>query len=602
MTENALNGYHIYNSFLSGFLSIRKEREHINSINVFPVADGDTGNNLVRTIKLIVSRLKSDRSASKVLNDIAELSLESARGNSGIIFSQYLNGLAINTNGKDTLTIHDFAEAAQKAVLTAYEAMENPVEGTILTVLSAWSNAIYSNSSEKTSLEQVFEKALATARVVLGKTKEQLPVLKDNDVVDAGAMGVISFLEGVELMRFQGPIPIILRKSLGEDQHISGIFSTPTSHKTHSDLKYRYCTEILIDHPRISTKNIKNKLKDHGDSLIVSKGLNKSRIHIHSNRPQDIVEIMRKYGSLVEQKADDMFRQEQSVNSPISSTAILTDSIADIPLEILDKYQIHVLNLKLNWDEEEYIDKITITPEHFYKMQQTRGSFPGSSLPTESMISTTYQYLTDHYKNLLVLSVSKALSGTCTQMEKVAEVFNKDEKRITVINTCLNSVAQGLLVQEIGREAAKGTSCEKLIELAEDLKKRIKIYVSVSTFKFMVKGGRVSPLKGFLASFLNLKPIISLDENGKGRAFDKAFSQKGLTKKIIRIIEETEKHKGIESYAIVQADAEEKAEYFSEMIKSTINKSPDYISEISPIVGMHSGKGAIAIAVLEKNL
>ena len=87
MTETCLNGYHFYHSFLLGFQSIRKQREYLNQINVFPVADGDTGNNLVRTIKMIVNRLDSDRSASKVLSSMASISLESARGNSGLIFS-----------------------------------------------------------------------------------------------------------------------------------------------------------------------------------------------------------------------------------------------------------------------------------------------------------------------------------------------------------------------------------------------------------------------------------------------------------------------------------------------------------------------------------
>lgn len=210
-----------------------------------------------------------------------------------------------------------------------------------------------------------------------------------------------------------------------------------------------------------------------------------------------------------------------------------------------------------------------------------------------------YQYLTDHYDNIIVLSVAKSLSGTWNQMNKTAELFNKEKKRITVIDTCLNSVAQGLLVQEVAKKALEGKSYEELIHMAEDLKKRIKIYVSVSTFKYMVKGGRVSPLKGAIATLLNLKPIVSLDENGKGIAFDKSFSGKGLIKKITRIIKETKSEKGIESYAVVHADAEKRGRQFSELVESVTGTAPEYISSISPIVGMHSGKGAIAIGVIE---
>lgn len=599
MTDTVLNGYHFYHSFLAGFMSIRKQREYLNTINVFPVADGDTGNNLVRTIKLIVNRLESDRSASKVLNNIARLSLESARGNSGLIFSQYLNGLALNTEGKDALSIHEFAEAARKAVELAYEAMETPVEGTILTVLNAWSDSIYENSRSKNTIEQVFEKALITCRSVLKNTKTQLLVLQENDVVDAGAMGVVSFLEGVELMRFNGPVPVSFRKTLNQNDYVSGLISTYPQHRIRKDLIYRYCTEVLLDHPRVSHKILKEKIMDKGDSLIISKGKDRDRVHIHTNKPYEVVNLLRKYGSVIEQKADDMVRQEQVINNRLSNIAILTDSIADIPLEIRDQYQIHVANLKILWDNDEYIDRVTITAKQFYRQQQIRASFPSSSLPDENTVSSLYEYLLESYESIIVLSVGKSLSGTWNQMRKVAERFNKDKERIVVIDTCLNSVAQGLLVQEIAREASEGKSLNELVQIAEELKKRIKIYVSVSTFKYMVKGGRLSPLKGIIANFLNIKPIVTLDENGKGKAMDKAFTRKQLTKKITHIIEETKMTKGILSYAIVHADAEKKADEFSNMLEEILETKPDYISSISSVVGMHSGKGAIAIGIIE---
>jgi len=600
MIKTHLNGYHIYHSFLSGFMSIGKEREHLNRINVFPVADGDTGNNLVRTIKQIVEKLESHRSASKVLNRIAHISMESARGNSGLIFSQYLNGLAMTTDGKDELSLHDFARATQKAVEMAYQSMETPVEGTILTVLNAWSDSIYQESKEQSPWATVFEKAFATAKKVLHLTKEQLPVLKENDVLDAGAMGVVSFLEGVEMMRFQGPVPLSIRKTLNKDSYISGIISTSTRHKIRGELTFRYCTEVLLDQPKVSPKEIKAKLVPMGDSLIINQGKDRIRIHIHSNEPYNVVNILRKYGKVSEQKADDMLRQEQVVNDKKASVAILTDSIADIPLELLDQYQIHVIPLKLTWDEEDYLDRITITPQQFYKMQQQRRSFPGSTLPDEKTISSTFQYLLDYYEHILVLPVGKALSGTWNQMRKVAEKFNQQNERIRVIDTCLNSVAQGLLVQEIARKAVEGTGFDALTVLSENLKKRVKIYVSVSTFKYMVKGGRVSPLKGFIAQTLNIKPIVSLDETGKGKAMDKAFSRKQLMKKISLILKETHQQKGIDRYGIVHAAAPEKADEFARMLQEVLGKAPEYISSISPIVGMHSGKGALAIGVIER--
>ncbi|MBB6481432.1 DegV family protein [Spirochaeta isovalerica] len=600
MSDDVMNGYQIYHGFLAGVMSINKERQHLNRINVFPVADGDTGNNMVRTVKMIANRLESSRSATAVLSRIASLSLDSARGNSGMIFSQYLNGLAIHTEGKDSLSMDDFALAAKESVDMAYRAMDKPVEGTILTVLKAWSESLYQHSVQNHPPGEIFRRAFDKAAQVLEKTRDQLQVLKENNVIDAGALGFVSFLKGVETLRFQGPVPLSFRRQLLAGKEPVSINENMSRHKNSDVPPFRYCTEFLIGNRLDDAENLRKELSPLGDSLIINEGKEKTRIHIHTSVPYEAADILRRYGAIEEEKADDMVRQQQVVNARKSSVAVLTDSIADIPQEILDEEQIHVINLKLSWDDAEYLDRVTITPEQFYREQQIRSSFPGSSVPEPGRIESIFQYLTDYYDSVIVLPVARSLSGTWNQMTQSALPYNKTKKRIAVIDTCLNSVAQGLLVREIARQANKGKTLEELVTAAEDLKKKIRIYVSVSTFKYMVKGGRVSPLKGFVASLLHLKPIVSLDATGKGKAFDKAFSRAGLVKKIISIMKKTSETKGIQSYAIVHAAAEKKADEFARSLNDATGTAPDYITSISPIVGMHSGRGALAIGVIEK--
>ncbi|MDC7234800.1 MAG: DegV family protein [Spirochaetales bacterium] len=598
MSTTLMNGYQIYHGFLSGFMNINNDRQYLNKINVFPVADGDTGNNMVRTISMIVKRLESSRSASAVLSDIARISLYSARGNSGMIFSQYLNGLALYTAGKDKLTLEDFGQAAQKSVSLAYESIDNPVEGTMLTVLKAWSESIYQGSMEKRNPDDIFHRAFKRASTVLEKTRDQLQVLKENNVLDAGASGFVSFLKGMENLRFSGPVPLSLRKNVIDSSDRGTASPVISRHKATEKPQYRYCTEMLLNTKTAHRNKLRKDLIQLGDSLIINEGLDRTRIHIHTNCPHEVATRLKKYGTLSEQKADDMIRQEQVVNNRKSSIAVLTDSIADIPQEILDTEQIHVLNHKLSWGEDEFLDRVTITPEQFYREQSRRKEFPGSSLPDAERVKAVYQYLTDYYDGIIVLPVAKSLSGTWNQMTKTAEPYNSREKKIAVIDTCLNSAAQGLLVREIARQANEGKSLKELTESAEVLKRKIHIYVSVSTFKYMVKGGRVSPMKGYLAAFLHLKPIVTLNAVGKGTAFDKAFTRKGLLKKISGIISETARIKGIRSYAVVHAADPAKAEQFARSIEQATGLAPDYMSSISPIVGMHSGQGAIAVAVI----
>jgi DegV family protein with EDD domain len=595
-----VNGVHLYNAFLAGYFKIDGNREYMNQINVFPVRDGDTGSNIVSMFRLTTENLVSCKSVGTLMNRIARLSLEGARGNSGMIISQFLNSMSKNIFNKETISLPELGKILQMAANDAYEAVENPQEGTILTVMKIWADSFLENSAKGMNLEDIMNEALVKAKEALDKTQEQLSVLKENNVVDAGAWGFVCFLEGIAGLGHKGILPLSVRKTL-RNPDIPMIEPTKQSvHIFNKEIKYRYCTEVLMADVTTGQEELKEILNPLGDSLIVTSGLERTRIHIHTNEPQNVIAEMYKAGRIIQQKADDMIRQEQVVNKRIAKIAVVTDSIADLPHEILDQFQIHVINLHLHWDDEEYLDRLTIRPDDFYTMQSYRKSFPSSSFPPGREVEMYYEYLLDHYEALIVLSVAKELSGTWQRMNLSAEKFNTKQQKITVVDTCLNSVAQGLLVKMIAQKAAEGSSLNELVEAAEELKSRIRIFVMVKTFKFMIKGGRVSPLKGFIAKILNLKPIVSLDQSGKGVAFEKSFSSRGLMKKITRLVSTIEGDNGIEEYAIVHASARERAEKWGDLIHEITRKSPSYITDISPIVGMHSGKGAIAIGLVEK--
>jgi dihydroxyacetone kinase-like predicted kinase len=193
----------------------------MNRINVFPVADGDTGNNIILTVSSIIKRLEISRSAGKTLEKIADLSLEGARGNSGLIVSQYLNGMARNSGEKRALSLPDFGTLVKQAVHDAYRAMESPAEGTILTVLRVWADTIHEESRQPISLKSLFSRGFAAAKKALEKTTQQLAVLREHKVVDAGAWGFVSFLEGIEKLAERGPVPHAFRKSFQSLELIS---------------------------------------------------------------------------------------------------------------------------------------------------------------------------------------------------------------------------------------------------------------------------------------------------------------------------------------------------------------------------------------------
>ena len=179
------------------------------------------------------------------------------------------------------------------------------------------------------------------------------------------------------------------------------------------------------------------------------------------------------------------------------------------------------------------------------------------------------------------------MSGTWNVFNTAVKELEKEGIKISLINSCLNSGAQGLLVMEAGEMIKNKYSHEKIVSKIEEAKRKTKIYVSVSDFNFMVRGGRVSPLKGRLAKLLNLKPIISLDE-------------KGNLKKIKEIVRNIQKKGKVKKYSIVHGHDMEKAEEYRRIFTELIGKKPEYIEEISSVVALSAGPGAVALCIMEE--
>jgi dihydroxyacetone kinase-like predicted kinase len=188
-----LNGYDLYQMFNYGTTFVIKKRKKLNDINVFPVPDGDTGNNLVYTMQTISRESKAQESFQATLESISDSALIGARGNSGVIFAQFVNGLRTASKGKELVTLDEFTEMALESVEHTYASLSNPVEGTMLTVIKDWANSLKETLSAASNIKDFFLVAFAIAEKSLEKTKEQLAVLKKNNVVDSGAMGFVLF-------------------------------------------------------------------------------------------------------------------------------------------------------------------------------------------------------------------------------------------------------------------------------------------------------------------------------------------------------------------------------------------------------------------------
>lgn len=588
-----LNGKNLHDSFVSGAREVIKNRTSLNDINVFPVADGDTGNNLAFTMNFIIEESKVLSTGKDTMNSIADAALIGARGNSGIIIAQYINGIYISLRDEEKITISDFAQSVQDAFPHAYSAISNPVEGTIITVIRDWAEEVYRQKDNADSFYELLGQPLETAFKSLGETTEKLKVLKKSNVVDSGAKGFVHFIQGFTEFMKTG-------KANNIKEYIEDV-PTIGKHKHEvGSLKFRYCTEGLIGGENISLSGIMDELGALGDSIIVAGNTKKARIHIHTNYPHKVFKILRNKGKILQQKADDMKRQYESEYYRKYKIALVTDSIADLPIELIDKYQIHVIPLNLVMEDTSYLDKITMIPDDFYEILDNMARYPSSAQPSPKIVEDFLLSILENYDEILVITVAKEQSGTNHLFLKAAEKLGVGNKTIKIIDSKQNSGAEGLLVMKAGELIHRGLSLDRIVGEIQYLRSKTKILVSVNTLKYMVKSGRLSKLTGGFGRIINLKPVVSLDDSGMGKIEDKAFSIKSNTKKIMNILKETDKKDRITRYVIVHANNPGRAEEYRKKSVQILGREPEYIMNISTIVGMSAGVGSVAIAYMSE--
>lgn len=590
---NEMDGRRLYYTFIAGARKVIEHQVELNKINVFPVNDGDTGTNLASTIRAVIDSLHPNRSYKITADRIAETTLVNARGNSGIIFAQFLHGMSTETGNFKTITIKQFAESIKNSVRYIYEAVANPVEGTMLTVIKDWANYIYENRNRITDFNQLFIGSIDVLNRSLIATRSKLAVLTRANVVDAGARGFVLFVEGI--------IDFINCRNLKELIQIrveTAIFEK-LDEALPEKVEFRYCTEALMKNSSVDNKTLMPLLEKYGNSIVVAGSDKMRRIHIHTNDPADLIDELRHKGTLTFQKADDMIRQSDVVYNRKWKIALVTDSTCDLAPEIIDKYQINILPINVSFGENNYLDKVTIQPEQFYALLKENNDYPKSSQVNEKSFINLYSHLASHYDSVIAVHLSDKLSGTFNSSQKAARKISQEfGKPISVIDSKNTSGALGLILLRAAQAIEAGYSHDQVVNMAESWTNNVRLFVSVRTMKYFIKGGRVSMFRGMIARLLNINPIVTIDETGRAILFDKSFNQRANMEKVMWHISKIKKEKTIWNYVVLHANNSNAARWYSKKMEKLTNKKPVSVVNISPILGAHAGIGAAAVALL----
>ncbi|MBI2852542.1 MAG: DAK2 domain-containing protein [Chloroflexi bacterium] len=310
---DSISGQDLRDMFSTATSWLEKSAADIDALNVFPVPDGDTGTNMLLTMRSSIEEAyrAPDSSASAVVQGIAHGALMGARGNSGVILSQIWRGLAQGLKNNESITAADLANALQQAATTAYNGINNPVEGTILTVIkdvAAVARAQVKRGDN--DLVSMMEAVVEAASESVANTPNLLPVLRKAGVVDAGGQGLYVLLDGIlrhlrgEAEQMQFRKPQIIPSNLPQPVHAN-------RSATVLEVPYGYCTEFMLKGEKLAADAIRTKLKKKGESLIVVGDESVVRVHIHTIDPGSIIRYGTSLGTLHQVSMRNMDEQYQ---------------------------------------------------------------------------------------------------------------------------------------------------------------------------------------------------------------------------------------------------------------------------------------------------
>ncbi len=603
-----LDGIRLSLGLQSGIRRVVADRERLNRINVFPVPDGDTGTNLAMTLNTVLRALARgrDRHAGRTLETIADSALDGARGNSGAILAQFFLGLSDACGELPQLTVEDLVDAVRRGADYAREAINEPREGTVLTVLNEFAQELVRLRDHGHDLEALLENGLIRARQALAETTNQLEALRRAGVVDAGAQGFVDLLQGITDYMQDGSAEEPASAPLAEDPDEE--YGTPPDSQ-HDD-HYRYCTECMITGDDIDRRSLRETLASLGvgDSLVVAGTRRKVRVHMHLDDPDQLFRIAAEYGTVSSRKADDMHRQQRSARLAGSRVAIVTDSAGDWQEEDFERLGIHMVPVRVHFGDTSYLDKVSLSADQFYRELQTNPEHPQTSQPAPGDFRRLYQFLLSHHEAVVSIHISASVSGTyqaaCSAAARVGAGDKSGDPAapgpVIVIDSRSASLGQGLIVTYAAELAKAGCDVDEITLRLDQAIARTRVFGLLGDLRYAVRGGRVPRSKKWVADLLRLDPVLTAFPDGRIASGGVLFGRSRRIEKFARFIARRSRAEVRYRIGIGHAsDAEGACRLRDFLLARLPQVESHFVTDLGTALGAHGGPGTLVVGLQE---
>jgi DAK2 domain fusion protein YloV len=527
-----LDGRRFRQAVVAGADWVRHRREYINRINVFPVADGDTGTNLALSLSATAAAVRDveDDHLGRVASLAAEACTLGAKGNSGVIFAHWFLGMSAAIGERERLVADEVVFCLEAATERVYGAMEEPVEGTIITVMRAVSAGTRRLCGRDQDLGTLLENMVRIGAEALARTPEQLAVLKSAHVVDAGAQGYVDFLEGAARA--------LRGEAMPESVHEEDVGTAGHPEDLDGDLRDRFCTEVVVRGRRFDSDRLRSTFRPTGSSLLVACTAEVFKLHVHTNHPDEVIRLASRLGEVLESKVDDMWRQREErhtgVDAPIialeqqsACVAVLCDSTADLPKSVRERYGIEMAPLQVLFGDQVYRDQVDLSTEDFYRELEHNSHHPSTSQPPpREFVQALDKVRSD--REAVIVTISAALSGTYRSAQSGARLA--EHPRVEVFDSGSVSMGAGMMALNAARLARIDAGIDEILQWLERWRADTGVLFTVATLEYLRRGGRIGTAQSLIGNLLGVRPILGFEGGeivplGKVRGEEEAFQR-----------------------------------------------------------------------------
>jgi len=581
-------------ALIAGIGRVLASRETLNRINVFPVADGDTGSNLAFTLSAVLEAVRplKQAHAGSVLERAASEAIDGARGNSGAILAQFMQGVSEALIGVRRLRGEDIVAAARLGAAQARAAVAEQREGTMLSVIAAFADALErARATGMADLCEAYAHALAATRQALADTPRQLAVLRRAGVVDAGAQGFVELLEGIHDFMLRGRPA--LRGGISAINAAVGVFTS-----IETDAEHRYCTECVLSAEAIDRDAVRAALMAlPASSLVMAGTRERLRVHLHIDEPVLLFDTLSAFGGVAARKADDMRAQKRATRQA-SDVAIVVDSAADIPPEAFERLPLHLVPVRLNFGAQDYLDKVSLSAREFYAELKRSMQPVRTSQPPPGDFRRLFEFLLSHHAEVVYVGLSRAVSGTLQSAERAAQ--ETDPARVRVVDTRNGSGGQGLLAIHAAERALAGADSQTIVAELTALAQDARTFAYARDLSNAVRGGRVPRWALPITQWLRLVPVIRLG-GADGRVHvcgvmrDSSDLPARFVARIVRGLDRGRRWRAEVLHCDNAAEGERVREALLRMLPGVDVAA---LLDAGSAIGAHAGPGAIVIALM----